>query len=70
MAGDVAHKQAQAITGYDAYACADDHVHVEVTQGEKPIGLVFEDADDAYNFAQAILRAYDEAVGITPPGEQ
>lgn len=55
---------------YETAACEDDHVHVRITmKSGRVVPLVFEEADEAYNFAQAILRAYDDAVGITPPGE-
>lgn len=69
MAGDTAHTPDAPVGTYEAWACPHDHVHVEIKQGEKLIPLVFPDADEAYNFAQAILRAYDDAVGIAPPTE-
>jgi len=61
---------AEQVATYEAFACAADHVHVEIKMKDgKPVCLVFDDPDEAYTYAQTILRAYDDAVGITPPGE-
>lgn len=43
--------------------CADGHIHIDLTHGEDKVSLMFE-PDDAYTFAEAIMRGYDEAVGI------
>lgn len=70
MAGDTPthNPDTETPATYEAFACPADHVHVEIKMKVgKPIALVFDDPDEAYTFAQTILRAYDDAVGITPP---
>lgn len=47
--------------------CGDGHIHIGFP-GETPGAPMIErafDPDDAYDFAQAILRCYDKAVGIS-----
>lgn len=43
--------------------CASGHIHIDLTNGDTEVELLFE-PDDAYTFAEAIMRGYDEAVGI------
>lgn len=56
--------QTTASGKFTVVCCPDGHVHIDVsTIDHTPAELVFE-PDDAYAFAQAILRGYDEATGI------
>lgn len=65
MAGDVKPDEDNCTDVYEAFACHHGHVHVVMTMKDgSKLPLIFADADDAYTFAQTILRAYDDAAGI------
>lgn len=55
-------------TDVEVWVCSDDHIHVrlEPKEGEK-VSLIFGTPENGYDFAQLMLRAYDEAVGIGSP---
>lgn len=59
-------------TGDRVYAvsmCPADHLHVLFphSDGETGTELVFHTPEAVYEFAQDLLRGYDDLVGIAPP---
>ena len=54
------------IVSWEASACEDDHVHIEIRVKERrlPIRLMFEDPDHAYAFSKSVMRAFDDAIEV------
>lgn len=54
---------------YRVAVCEGDHIHVSMPPDPTAVksGEYVFDPEEAYEFAHAILRGYDEAVGIGPP---
>jgi hypothetical protein len=63
---DVGHTRERT---YGIATCPADHLHVMFphSDGETGTELVFHTPEAVYDFAQDLLRGYDELVGIGPP---